>query len=710
MARRITIQLFGEDRGLRRTTDQADQKLGKLDQSFGRIGKAAKLGFAAAAGAAVGALGAIGTAVADAIGNEKVLDRMAASLGATPAVAEKYGKAASNLYAGAWGESLDDTARAVEAVGTSFRGLASQGALEKVSAQALDFAAIFETEVPDAVAKASTVVNSGLAKDATEAFDLLTAASQRVPAALRGDLMDASEEYSQFFNAIGLSGEQAFGILVEGSKKGMYGIDKAGDAIKEFTIRATDGSAATTGAFQAIGLDAHKMSNDLLAGGDRANDAFGQIIDGLLSIKDPSQRAQTSLALFGTPLEDLGVNGIPKFLQSLKAGTKGMDGWKGSIDKAGKTLNDNAATNLESFKRQVSTTFVNFIGGKALPAISKLAEFLQKNVGPAIEKVQPYLRQFGDYLGTKLPGIIDGLTEIFRNALSIVESIWRTFGSTIVEFLRSSFQNMATILDGAFTVIRGIFQTVSALLKGDWSGVWEGIKTILRGAMKIITGVVRELWNRLKTLFKAGGILIKNMIRTTVSGTVALFRTGVNGMVNLVAGLPGRIIALGGKFLNAGKTLIGKFFAGLKKLGSIGANVGSGLLNGVIDGINAGIRKVNDVIPNSVGIGPASINLPDNPFPTIGRLARGTSAFGGGAAVLGEHGRELAALPGGTRVYPAHRTEAMFASARRGAAASTDDGQPMLVQFLLDGSVIEQALIKHSRRKNRPIQIKVLSA
>lgn len=708
MARRIVIQLFGEDRGLRRTTDQADQQLGKLDKSFAGIGKAAKVGFAAAAGAATAALGAIGTAVADAIGNEKVLDRMAASLGATPAVAEKYGKVASNLYAGAWGENLDEVAHAVEAVGTSFRGLSNAG-LEKVSAQALDFAAIFETEVPDAVAKASTVVNSGLAKNATEAFDLLTAASQRVPAALRGDLMDASEEYSQFFNAIGLSGEQAFGILVEGSKKGMYGIDKAGDAIKEFTIRATDGSKSTSLAFESIGLDAHKMSNDLLAGGDRANGAFGQIIDGLLSIEDPSERAQTSLALFGTPLEDLGVNGIPKFLQSLKAGTKGMDGWKGSIDDAGKTLNDNAATNLESFKRQISTTFVNFVGGKALPAISKLAAYLQKNVGPAIEKVQPYLRQFGEYLGTKLPGIIDGLTEIFRNATSIIQSIWRTFGSTIVEFLRSSFQNVATILDGAFTVIRGIFQTVSALLKGDWAGVWNGIKTIIRGAVKILTGLVRELWNRIRTAFQIGGTLIKNMIRTTVSGTVALFRAGATQIVAGVRSIPGRLVALGGKFVDAGKTLIGKFFAGLKKLGSIGVQVGKGLINGVIDGVNSGIRAVNGVIPDSIGIGPASIDLPNNPFPTIPRLARGASSFGGGAAVLGEHGRELAALPGGARIYPAHRTEAMFASARRGAAAAGGDDQPMLIQFILDGAIVEQALIRRQRRTGRPIQIKVLA-
>lgn len=372
----------------------------------------------------------------------------------------------------------------------------------------------------------------------------------------------------------------------------------------------------------------------------------------------------------------------------------------------------------------------------AMPAFKELGRFLGEVLPPLFEKITnavttvlPYLRELGRYIGENLPsllqtlrdavnrifggisidigGALEGIKQILGNAVTIIKSIWSTFGDTILSTLSGVLSNVVDILNGAFTIVRGIFQTISALLKGDWRGVWEGVKTILRGAVKVIGGVVRGLWAIIKGVFRAGGILLKNMVRTTLDGTVTLFRLGVTKMVELIRGLPGQIVALGGKFLNAGKTLIGKFFAGLKKLGDIGATVGKGLINGVIDGINAGIGAVNGAIPDKLGLGKFSVNLPDDPFPKLKHLASGTSRFAGGTAVLGEHGRELATLPGGARVYPAHRTEAMFASARRGAAAGVNDETPMLVQLFLDGKFIEQSLIRHQRRTNRPIQIKV---
>lgn len=355
------------------STEAAGKKAGKFGDMLEGVG--GKLtGLAGPAAAGVIALKSIG----DAMGQEKSADRMAAALGATPAMAKKFGNISAKLYAGAWGESMDDVNHAVESVASSFPKVGAKAgpALEKLTTQALDFASTFETDVPRAVEVASVVMKSGLAKNGQEAFDLLTRASQKVPAALRGDVLDAAEEYSTFFNSVGIDGPQAFAMLANGSKLGTYGIDKVGDAIKEFTIRATDGSDASNAAFKAIGLNADEMSNAILAGGDKSNGALQKIVGGLLKIKDPSKRAQMSLALFGTPLEDLNVNQIPTFLRALKDGGKGMDNWKGSIDRAGKTLNDNAATNLESFKRSATQTFVNVIGGSVVPKIDAFVKRL----------------------------------------------------------------------------------------------------------------------------------------------------------------------------------------------------------------------------------------------------------------------------------------------------------------------------------------------
>ena len=154
---------------------------------------------------------------------------------------------------------------------------------------------------------------------------------------------------------------------------------------------------------------------------------------------------------------------------------------------------------------------------------------------------------------------------------------------------------------------------------------------------------------------------------------------------------------------------MGKIFEGLKAVGKIGVEIGENLWGGIKAALNAGIRAVNNMIPNKIGIGPASIDLPDNPIPT---LARGVSSFGGGSAILGEHGRELAILPQKSKVYPAHRTESMFESARRGAeaAGSGGDDRPIIVQFHLDGRMIEQSLIRRTRDTGRPLQITVRPA
>jgi hypothetical protein len=49
---------------------------------------------------------------------------------------------------------------------------------------------------------------------------------------------------------------------------------------------------------------------------------------------------------------------IPGFLMSLASGGDAMDKFGGSTERMGKTLNDNAATNLKSWKRQAELAFL----------------------------------------------------------------------------------------------------------------------------------------------------------------------------------------------------------------------------------------------------------------------------------------------------------------------------------------------------------------
>ena len=104
-----------------------------------------------------------------------------------------------------------------------------------------------------------------------------------MPIQFRDELTDAITEYSGFFRTIGIDGPQAFGLLVSATQLGQYGIDKVGDAIKEFSIRATDSTTAVAAAFKQLGLskDLKQLQTDLAAGGKAGKDAFDTIVGDL---------------------------------------------------------------------------------------------------------------------------------------------------------------------------------------------------------------------------------------------------------------------------------------------------------------------------------------------------------------------------------------------------------------------------------------------
>ncbi|WP_408899635.1 phage tail tape measure protein [Nocardioides sp. R1-1] len=295
------------------------------------------------AGIGVGAGVAFGAGLAGAINLEPSRDRVVAALDLTKEQAARAGEASGQLYADGWGESAEHVDTALEAVMSSIKGMrnATEAELVKTTKSALVLAQTLGVDVVRASQVAGNMVANGMAKDGVSAMDLLGKALSKVPVQLREDVLDATDEYGQFFNSLGIKGPQAMALLANSAGKGMYGIDKMGDSIKEFTIRATDGSKLTSDALGAIGLDAGKVSNDLLAGGSTASRAFDQVVQGLLKIQDPAARSQAAIALFGTPLEDLGTKDIPKFLKSLQAGGKGMKDWQGATDRMGKTLSDN---------------------------------------------------------------------------------------------------------------------------------------------------------------------------------------------------------------------------------------------------------------------------------------------------------------------------------------------------------------------------------
>lgn len=638
-----------------RDVEKAQKDAGKTADEWGDklkdgAGKAA-LGAGAIAGAAfsTGFLGGMDV--------EKATDKLSAQLGATGEKAEQYGEVAANLYAGAWGDSMEDVTNAVGAVVTSIGGMegATSSELEGMTAKVMDFATAFEVDVPRAAQVAGQMVKSGLADNATEALDLLTVSMQNVPAAVRDDIMDAVDEYGPFLASIGIEGERAFGLLVKGAEKGMYGIDKTGDALKEFTIRATDMSDASKLGYDLLGLSQEEMSRKLLEGGEVGAQAFEQIVDGLLAIEDPVAQSQAALALFGTPLEDLSVQEIPAFLEGLSTAKDSLGEVTGATEKMGQALNDNAATQLESFKRSVQQAFVEKMA-EALPHMQKVFGFLTENADIVVP-IAAALGAFAVVIGvvsaamkawaviqvilnatlwaSPITWIVAGVVALAVAALLIYKN-W----DGIAKFFGELWNKITAAFGGAWNAIKKAWGDMLAWLSGlpgkvksffadgaTWlvqygediiTGAWEGMKDIWADLEEWggkIGGWIKDFFiGAAEWLLELG----KDIIRGLLAGLKFIWGGDVTGFMNMSPKFKAFFTGAISWLLDLGKDILRGLLKGLKWLwdmeitgwmvmgtkfkefftgaGSWLYDIGKSILTGLLNGLKAAWNATADFL------------------------------------------------------------------------------------------------------------------
>lgn len=340
-------------------------------------------------GAATGAVAAVGllsTQMGEVLQRQNVGNVLRAQLALTAEESKKAGTIAGQVFAQNYGASFEEVNTAVGAVHASLANLtdASAGEVEQLTKDVLTISQTFGMDVAELSNSAGLLIRNGIAGNASEATDMLMAAFQRVPPAMRGELIPIVDEYGGYLTGLGFTGQEAMGLIVNASQNGAIGMDKMGDALKEFQIRATDMSESTAGAYQTLGMNQTDMTNRLLAGGDTAKAAFREIITGLQGVKDPAAQSQAALALFGTPLEDLGVDKIPGFLTGLTNAGSAMGDFQGSVDEAGNVLADTAGNGLTMFAREMQNKVVGLLGDNVLPMFGEFSGALEDSEGNAL--------------------------------------------------------------------------------------------------------------------------------------------------------------------------------------------------------------------------------------------------------------------------------------------------------------------------------------
>ncbi|MFF3092263.1 phage tail tape measure protein [Streptomyces cyaneofuscatus] len=330
-----------------------------------------------AAGAGVAAGAALMVGITDYLEQSQILGVLEGQIGGTPAVAQKYGKAAGRLFASAMVEDFQTAADTMAAI--SQNGLIPTGATERqldaLGVRIATTGKILGEEVAHVSTTVGKMVKTGMARDAEEAMDILVKAQQKGLNASE-DLLDTFDEYSTQFRKVGIDGPMAMGLVSQALAGGARDTDIAADAIKEFSLLSIDGSDAAAEAYKALGLDADKMIATLAAGGPKATQAMDTIFDKIRGLDDPVKKNTVAIGLFGTKFEDLG--GAFDTMDPSKAAAK-FGTFSGAVDKAGNSIQQSAGVRVEAFKRGVTQGIVNVLGTQVIPALMKFGQWAQRN-------------------------------------------------------------------------------------------------------------------------------------------------------------------------------------------------------------------------------------------------------------------------------------------------------------------------------------------
>ncbi|QGJ88595.1 tape measure protein [Mycobacterium phage Atcoo] len=384
--------------GLRGAISNAGQSGQEMANEFvgGFAGSSALLRLGAAAGpiglalAGVGLLGVaagrkLAEGIADGLDSIALRDQFQARLGIDDAAMSQYASAAGRAYASNFGASVEDNLAAATAATRA--GLidpnATDAEIQTVIQKLQGLSATTDATTEQLSRSITTLLRTGLAQNVSDAADIITAGFQS-GLDVSGDWLDTIDEYSTQFRKFGLDADEVLTLLKQGFEGGARDTDKVADSLKEFSIRAVDGSKSTQEGFEALGFSAEDMANRFAQGGDAAKIALAAVLDRIREIHDPLQQALIWQRLFGTQFEDMGdaINHL-----DLDPAKNEFVDLQGTSDRATKTATDNFKSDWEEATRTVGQFFSDLKTDIAewfsdLPVIRDIPRFITDVFSP----------------------------------------------------------------------------------------------------------------------------------------------------------------------------------------------------------------------------------------------------------------------------------------------------------------------------------------
>ena len=519
-----------------------DPSLGKaMDNVAGHLDKVNWK--AVAVGAAVGGIAvATGKAVVEAgkylaeLGDDynKAMNQLSASTGATGDELDALGESVKNIYAQNLGEDFNDVAEGLAATQKA-SDLAGE-ALEQATAAGFVLRDTFDYDISES-ARAASALMKNFNISAEEAYGLIATGAQN-GADKNGDLLDTLNEYSAQFAALGLSADQFMGSLVEGADAGLFSIDKVADAVKEFNIRAKDGSDSSAEAFKGLGLNSDKMFAAFAAGGETAQAAFFDTVEALNKLEDPLKRNEIGVALFGSQFEDLEA-GILPVLGDIE--TAAYDG-AAALQQINDVKYNDLGSAFEAVKRSaevallpMASMIANTLTSLA-PILTDTFEEISPVITDTLNACMPFVQDFLVGMGDTLKEVMPMVTELAAGILPLLAQLVGSFLPPLLDLAQQLLPPLMQIVQAILPPIASILATVLPMLT-------QIISTVLPVLANLIAALLPPLMQLIEALLPPVVSLL-NAIMPLLSPLLAILEPIAN-VLGTIVGWVSKIVSFG---------------------------------------------------------------------------------------------------------------------------------------------------------------------
>lgn len=524
--------------------------------------------------------------------------------------AEYFSDILQDVYKANYGDSYEDIADAMSAI---YKNTGATGdSLTALTEDAFALRDAFDYDVSESVRSAKALMdNFGI--DGRSAFEMIAAGAQN-NLDFSGELLDSINEYSVQFAKLGYSADDMFSIFAKGAESGAFNLDKVGDAFKEFSIRAIDGSDTTKEAFETIGLNADEMTAAFSKGGDEAKAAMQTVIDALAATEDPLERNTAGVGLFGTMWEDLGED----VLLSMRNIQTGAYQTTDALEQIKEVRYDNLADQLQELWRRAQTDILIPLMENVMPLLDDLvayvSDLIDKFSGMSEEEQQAVLAigaiiTVAPLVLKALSGIASGVSKL-SNIFSALSSVIKFIIANPIALLIAAIVALVALIATKGDEIQTLLQKVDDFLQGVFTKDWtEVFGPVLGEILNSFFARVKSIWDNIKKIFD--GII--DFIRGVFTGDWERAWTGV-------------------------KEIFAGIFDGFISAAKRPLNAVIGMINSAIGGINLLIKGINKIPGVDIG------EIGKIPY-----LAKGGILYNG-SAVVGEAGPELLTMDQGRAV------------------------------------------------------------